>query len=248
MPVLMTGHKLIVTIVKKDKAKKVIHASKLAGAQGGTTFFGKGFRHNEKTKVLGIPVEREREIVLTLVSNSIYPQVLDAIIDSVKLNKAKHGIGFVIDTKKITGVNHMLGLGLEENENSHEGVKNSMVDKNVDYDLIITIVNRGDSDKVVESTRKAGAEGGTIINGRGTGVHEKAKLFNILIEPEKEIVLTLIDKQKTEEVLKAIEEGAELNKAGKGIAFVLDVEETVGINHILNRYLNEKYNEIKDNE
>jgi nitrogen regulatory protein PII len=113
-----------------------------------------------------------------------------------------------------------------------------MMDTPILYDLIVTIVNKGQSEKVVEASKKAGAEGGTIVYGRGTGIHEQAKLFSIAIEPEKELVLTLIDRQKTEVVLNSILVEAELNKPGKGVAFVLEVERTIGINHILNSMMN----------
>ncbi|MFD1039263.1 P-II family nitrogen regulator [Virgibacillus byunsanensis] len=235
------GQKLIITIVKKEKAKKVIQASKKAGARGGTTLLGKGYRLDDKKRFLGVPVEREREIILTLVPESIYPDVMNAVVDSVKLNKPRQGIGFVIDTKKVTGICHMLGLDETESEEvSDEGVDVKMAEQKVMYDLIVTIVNKGDSDDVIDASKKAGAEGGTVLSGRGTGIHEQAKLFNILIEPEKEVVLTLISKDRTKEVLNSIEEDAELNKPGKGIAFVLDVDQTVGINHVLNKMVNEK--------
>lgn len=240
MPQSNLGQKLIVTIVKKDKAKKVVQATKNAGAKGGTTLYGNGIGRHDKTRFLGIPIEREVEIILTVVSTDIFPQVMKAIIDSVKLNKAKNGIGFVIDTKKVTGICHLLGLEEEESDLTYrEEVNVNMDDQKVLYDLIVTIVNSGDSENVVNASKAAGAEGGTILHGRGTGIHEKAKLFNILIEPEKEIILTLIDRTKTSAVLQSIEESVELKKAGKGIAFVLEVEQTVGINHILNRMVNE---------
>ncbi|MBU5266599.1 P-II family nitrogen regulator [Virgibacillus proomii] len=233
--------KLIVTIVRKEKAKKVIFASKKAGASGGTTLFGKGFRLHDKDRFLGIPIEREREIILTLVDEEIYPAVMQAIIDSVNLNKPKQGVGFVISAKHITGVQHLLGLNDTDNEPDEEDVELKMEEK-IMYDLIVTIINKGDCEKVVDASKRAGAEGGTILSGRGTGIHEQAKLFNILIEPEKEVVLTLINKEKTNDVLKTIEEEAELNTAGKGIAFVIDVEQTIGINHVLNQMVNEKFN------
>jgi nitrogen regulatory protein PII len=103
----------------------------------------------------------------------------------------------------------------------------------IDFDLIVTIINRGFAEEVMSAAKAAGAEGGTIINGRGTGVHETATLFQIPIEPEKEIVLTLIDRQKTEKVLAAVTEAAQLNKPGKGVAFVVQVAKTVGICHLL---------------
>lgn len=102
----------------------------------------------------------------------------------------------------------------------------------IKFDLIVTIVNRGFSSDALETIKKAGAEGGTTLNGRGCGIHETAKLFGIPIEPEKEIVLTLIDNTKTKDALKALAEEFGINQPGKGIAFVLDVEKTVGISHL----------------
>ncbi len=99
------------------------------------------------------------------------------------------------------------------------------------YKLIVTIVDKGSCSKVVEASKKAGAEGGTIIYGRGTGIHENQKLFSLLIEPEKEIVLTLISEDKAEKVMQSIIDETKLNEPGKGIAFILNVEETSGIAH-----------------
>jgi nitrogen regulatory protein PII len=109
----------------------------------------------------------------------------------------------------------------------------------IPHDLIMTIVNKGNSQKVVEASKKAGAEGGTLLNGRGTGVHEHAKLFGITIEPEKEIVLTLVKRELCERVLETIVSEVDLNKPGKGIAFVLEVERVVGINHLLDKITEE---------
>jgi len=103
----------------------------------------------------------------------------------------------------------------------------------ITFQLIVTIVNRGKCGPVVEASREAGAEGGTIITGRGSGIHEKAKLFSFTIEPEKDIILTLVPSDRTDKVLDAIVKASELNEPGHGIAFVIDVEEVTGINHLI---------------
>ncbi|MGE5528540.1 MAG: P-II family nitrogen regulator [Patescibacteria group bacterium] len=103
------------------------------------------------------------------------------------------------------------------------------------FDLIITIVLKGFAEDAIEAARKAGAEGSTIIEGRGLGIHENAKILGMAIEPEKEIILTLIDRNKTQQVLDAIADAVGLNKPGKGIAVVLKVEEAIGICHLLNK-------------
>jgi nitrogen regulatory protein PII len=100
------------------------------------------------------------------------------------------------------------------------------------FELVVTVVNKGNADTVVAASKRAGAEGGTILFGRGTGIHEQAKLFSIPIEPEKEVVLTLIARNKTEAVLQAILEDSGIEQPGKGIAFVLPVERTTGIKHL----------------
>ena len=100
-----------------------------------------------------------------------------------------------------------------------------------EYQLIITIVEQGKAEDVIECAKKGGAEGGTILTGRGAGIHDTSKILGILIEPEKEVIFTLIDKAKTDAVLEAIVEGMDLEKPGKGIAFVVDVPKVAGITH-----------------
>ncbi|MDQ0257306.1 nitrogen regulatory protein PII [Evansella vedderi] len=234
-------HKLIITIVKKGHAKKVVTASKDAGAEGGTVLLGRGVGVHENKSFLGIPIVPEKEIILSLVKNEILEDVIQSIDRKAKLNCSGAGLGMIINTKAITGIAHLMGVHppVKDGENE-EGEQAIMANQTVLYDLIVTIVNKGDSDKVVDASKKAGAEGGTILSGRGTGIHEQAKLLNIMIEPEKEIILTLIDRMKTEDVLEQIHKDAELNEPGKGIAFVLEVERTMGINHILNNLVNKK--------
>lgn len=107
------------------------------------------------------------------------------------------------------------------------------MDLQYEYELIVTIVNRGFSERVVEASKQAGAEGGTIFFGRGTGIHETRKLLGIPIEPEKEIVLTAVPKGITEKVLSAIIEAVKLDQPGTGIAFVIELKKVAGICHLL---------------
>ena len=98
-----------------------------------------------------------------------------------------------------------------------------------EHKLIITIVKKGKADIIVAAAREAGARGGTILHGRGVGIHEDKKILGIPIEPEKEIVLTLIPEDLADQVLEAIIKAGDLNKPGKGIGFVLDVEKVIGL-------------------
>jgi nitrogen regulatory protein PII len=238
-------YKLIVTIVKKGMASKLVKATKRAGAEGGTILLGKGTGVHEHARLFGIPIEPEKEIILTLAPAAIINRVLEAVVAAGQLNKPGTGIAFMIDARSVAGICHRWPSPstADTARSANEEIKEDGMEQNqVQFDLIITIVNKGKSDIVVDATKRAGAEGGTIVYGRGTGIHEHARLFSIQIEPEKEIVLTLISRDKTESVLRAIEEDAEINKPGEGIAMVLPVERTAGINHPLLKQNKEQLN------
>lgn len=98
--------------------------------------------------------------------------------------------------------------------------------------LIVTIVRKGWGNTVLEATVNAGATGGTILLGRGVGVNETGSIFGIPIEPEKEIVLTLVETDAVETILREIIRAADLEEPGHGLAFVVPVGKVLGIPHI----------------
>lgn len=102
-----------------------------------------------------------------------------------------------------------------------------------DISLIVTIVKKGWGDTVLEASVKAGAHGGTILYGRGSGIHEKQKILGISIEPEKEIVLTVTYSDKNERILNEILRVTNLCEPGMGIAFVVPVDKVVGVAHLV---------------
>ncbi len=99
--------------------------------------------------------------------------------------------------------------------------------------LIVSIVRKGWGDSVLESSMKAGAHGGTVLFGRGIGRNEQQRVFGIKIEPEKEVVLTVVPADIVTPVLAAISNAAELSAPGHGLAFVLPVEQLVGVVHLV---------------
>ena len=96
-------------------------------------------------------------------------------------------------------------------------------------EVIFCIVNAGFSDTVMDAAKACGATGGTVIKARGTANPEAENFFNISIQPEKEMVMILIDSNQKDEILRALYKTAGLNTPGKGIAFSLPVDDAVGL-------------------
>lgn len=102
-----------------------------------------------------------------------------------------------------------------------------------EFDLIMTIVNRGYADQVVDAARSAGAHGGTVFYARGTGVQEVEKFFAISIQPEKEVVINLVKHDQTQGIMHSIVAAAGLKTEAKGLSFALPVTNVKGIVHSL---------------
>lgn len=99
--------------------------------------------------------------------------------------------------------------------------------------LIVSIVRKGWGSEVLQASVKAGARGGTLLTGRGAGINEHEKIFGVAIEPEKEVLLTLVPAERAQVVLDAIVRAAELDETGRGIAFVLPVSSVAGVAHFM---------------
>ena len=97
------------------------------------------------------------------------------------------------------------------------------------HEAIFCIVNSGYSEMVMDAAKKLGARGGTVINARGTAPKDAESFFGITIQPEKEIVMSLVPSSIKDDVLHALYQDAGLNTAGQGIAFALPVDSVVGL-------------------
>jgi len=96
-------------------------------------------------------------------------------------------------------------------------------------DLIITIVNKGWSEKVIKVGRQAGAQGATVLHARGSGLHDIASFLGIAIEPEKEMILNVVPVETSEAIVEAISTALELEKHGTGISMIIPIRGVTGL-------------------
>ncbi len=102
--------------------------------------------------------------------------------------------------------------------------------KNSEYQMVVCIVNAGYTEVVMDAARSAGARGGTVIHGRGTASGEAEKIFQIVVQPDKDIIMIIVKNEIKDAVMTAVHEAAGLDTDGQGIAFSVPVDRTVGIN------------------
>jgi len=85
------------------------------------------------------------------------------------------------------------------------------------------------TDRVVNSAKQVGATGATIIPASGTGAREAKTFFGLSLDIRTDVVIFLVNSEIVEPVLSAIKEAGRFSEPGTGIAFVLAVEQTAGL-------------------
>jgi len=75
---------------------------------------------------------------------------------------------------------------------------------------------------------KEGVKNSAVMLGRWISDKNPTLFFDLTIEPQREIIYTLVPKQIANRIFKVILEAGELHKPFNGLAFMLDVEKASG--------------------
>lgn len=205
-------------IVNHGMANRVLKVAKKFEITGGTVFLGTGTSKHSKLLNLLDLTDTRKEILLMLLDRQTIENSFEVIAEKFKFYKANHGIAFTMPVDEILGSH--LYPGPYEKKNEEETPM---------FKAIFIIVDKGKAEEVMTAANKAGARGGTIINARGSGIHETTKVFNMEISPEKEVVLILAKKEDTEAITTQIVDDLEISKPGNGIIFVQDIGRAYGL-------------------
>ena len=209
---------LINVIVNHGEGSKVVKMAKQLGLPGGTMLYAKGTARNTVWDFMGLADVR-KEIVLMVAEKEIAYKALDEIARSMNFGKPNRGIAYSTTICAVLGTKSC----------AFDQITQERGDTEMVYQAITIIVDKGKAELVIEAAVKAGSKGGTVINGRGSGTHETARLFAMDIEPEKEIVLILAEQEKTDSIVASIRESLQIDLPGNGIIYVQPVNRTYGL-------------------
>lgn len=212
------GYELICIILNYGLGSKIMQTARKHGISGGTVFLGKGTVKSRLLDFLALSDVR-KEIVLMVSGKSAVNDVMKLLNDKFEFEKPGHGVAFTVSVNDIIGARNCERSAGEEKR----GADNKM------YEVITVVVDKGRAENVIEVATEAGSKGGTIINARGSGIHETMKLFSMDIEPEKEIVMILSEKETTDTIVSSIRGQLKIDEPGNGIIFTVDVNKAYGL-------------------
>lgn len=101
------------------------------------------------------------------------------------------------------------------------------------FKLIVALVEDERTDGILKAARDAGATGSTVINNaRGEGLKKARGIFGMEISAQRDVLLFLVEEHISRSILEAIAKVGEFDETpGTGIAFQVDVEDAIGVQH-----------------
>jgi nitrogen regulatory protein PII len=103
----------------------------------------------------------------------------------------------------------------------------------ISHGMIISILNRGNSDAFMTKARKAGAQGGTVISARGISQEVIKKFFGISVQDEKEIIIILAGKDTVVPIMDAVKSDFGPSSKAAGVIFSLPVDRVMSLNALV---------------
>lgn len=145
---------------------------------------GRGTATSEILDILGLGGS-EKDVLLSITTRAAARVLLERLEDELRGEAPGRGIAF---TMPLTAVSSLLAafIGLKTKPESEGAGAMSEQQKN---SMILVTVNQGFTDAVMDTARKAGARGGTIIRGRWAGDESFAQSYGITtLQAEKELI------------------------------------------------------------
>ena len=213
----MPEFEFIICVVNSGHGSKVLKIAKHFGIRSGTIFFGTGLVHNRLLEFLDLDDIR-REIVLMAANHEDAQKVSEVLDAEMGFRKPNHGIVFTVP------IIYLYGTQIKGTDNNEDRVVANTV-----YSAIMTVVDRGRGDDVVDASKVAGARGATIIHARGSGIHETEMLFAMQIEPEKDVVIIMAKNEICDDIISSIRSKLNIDEPGTGIIFTLGVSAAYGL-------------------
>lgn len=218
----MKGLKYLITITQRDDRERYLEFFREHGVNRVFNKQCNGVASWSTLKYLGLHDDRRVMFEMVVDELEAYAIAKDLYL-KMDIGRAGAGMAVILPMDSVGGasaLNYLVGDKVVNKE------KDQMSESaNV---LIITIVDKGNTDIVMEAARSAGATGGTVVKAGGTG-KDIAKFFGISICDEKEILYIVTARKDRDNIMRAIMERAGTQTKAHGVVFSLPVEKVVGI-------------------
>ena len=217
---------LLITILERGKGKKLVKFLERHQVNFHLEFSGVGTATSEMLDVLGLN-NKEKDIILSMGTAKAVQSLTNAI--DAGLWEISRSRGLMMQLH-LCAINNLISTALIEGaEELPFPEKEEKMKNEFDHSLLLAAVKQGYTDVVMQTARKAGATGGTVIRSRMMGAEQFEDNFGIHIDPEKEIIAILAPNSLRDAILESINTEHGIRSEAQSIICALPVDKAFKI-------------------
>ncbi len=215
----------LLSIVGRGKGAQYIRMVKERGLFLNYQFVGAGTASNEMMDILGLG-NNDKDIMLSFGTYKAINNLCGELMGAIGSSGAYGGIAMVISPSSFSRITAEI---IKRNSSDIEKGDGSNMHSEFDYSLILISINRGYTDAVMQTAKKAGATGGTVIKARLAEAQEIEAYANTKLEEEKEIVTILAPNSIRNQILEDINREFGLKSEAQGTVLSVPVDKVFKI-------------------
>ena len=212
----------LISVVNPGAMERVCEIAAALDLPQTVAMLGHGTAAKSMLDLLGIE-STEKRIIMTVANSEKARQFIKDMRQQLYIGIPGHGIVIAIPIKSVGG-----GKTLAYLNNGEQQPARYTPELNGKYELIVIVANEGRTDQVMNAARAAGATGGTVLHGKGTGSQNPKKFYNVSIASEKEVILMVAQNDRKAAIMQSVLHHAGPYSEAGAILFSLPVSEVAG--------------------
>ena len=191
---------------------------------------GIGTASSERVDILGLG-SSDKTVLISVLPKEFANQMLFKLRRELRIGRVNSGIAFTLPISGASNIMLKMIAQMEVDEETSETGKEGKAMTDQEYSMIAVIVEQGYSEEIMDTARKAGANGGTVLHSRGIGDETKLNVWNFSIQGEKEIiVIAALNKHKLD-IMQSISEKYGINTKAKGVVISVPIDNVIGLDY-----------------
>ena len=213
---------MIAAIVDRDRAPDMSalldsHKSPLV-----LTMLARGTATSEALDLYGLEA-KEKSLLVTFAGGEQTRQIIRSAKRRLFIDVPGNGIMMAIPIKSAGGARTLAYI------TGGDAMDGGAPELKFDHELIIAVINEGNTDPVMDAARSAGAAGGTVLHAKGTGGKLSEKFLGVSLADEKELIMIVARSAEKAAIMRAITAECGPGTPAGAVTFSLPLSAVAGL-------------------
>ena len=215
----------LLAITQRGHGKRLVDFMSKKGVGYNLRCRGLGTASSEMMDLLGLG-NNDKDIMLSFGTYKAIDNLCGEFSKTIGTRGSYGGIAMVISPVAFSRITAEI---IKRNSNGIVKGDGNNMHSEFEYSLILISVNRGYTDEVMQTAKKSGATGGTIIKARLAEAQEIEAYANTKLDEEKEIVTILAPNSIRNQILEEVNNKFGLKSEAQGTVLALPVDKVFKI-------------------